>query len=96
MLNCDFNGGNGLTDPKSISKNIKMISVADDTIKICRKALFMPPLTPHLEIVFWPALPHFSTDFIKKRCQIVQEIILHQIQAALTNLKHHPFIDDLY
>ena len=94
MVNCDFNGGNGLTDPKSISKNIKMISIADDIIKICRKALIMPLSDPHLEIVFWPALPHFSTDFIKKG-QIVQEIILHQIQAALKNLKHHPFIDHL-
>ena len=69
-----------------------MISIADEIIKICtQKSTFHGPLlTPHLEIVFWLALPHSSTDFIKKRCQIVQEIILYQIQGSPKEFETSP------
>ena len=46
-------------------KDTKMISIAFKTSKLAKKALFMaPPQTPISKIVFWAALPHFSTDFV--------------------------------
>ena len=67
MMNCDFNSGNGLIDPKSMSENIKMISIADDIIKICNKkkknTFHDPPLTPHMEIVFLAGTPSFFNRF---------------------------------
>ena len=73
----DLNCRNVLIDPKSI-QDPKMISIADEIIKIGKKKkkeLFMTPSDPTSKIVFWVALPHFSTDFIKKRCQNVQELL---------------------
>ena len=60
-----------------------MISIAFKNHQNLQKSTFHdPPQTPTSKIVFWAVLPHFSTDFIKKRCQNVQEIILHPIQGS--------------
>ena len=61
-----------------------------------KKSSFHGPLmTTHLEIIFWPALPHFSTDFIKKGVKLFRRSYCIKYRAALRNLKHHPFINAL-
>ena len=93
-MNCDFNCRNGLIDPKSIYQDPKMISVAFEIIKICKK--YFSWQTPTSKIVFWAALPHFSTNFIKKGDKLFRRSYCIQIRAALRNLNHHTFIAHLY
>ena len=56
----------------------------------------MTPLRPHLKNRFLGGTLSFSTDFIKKRCQNVQEIILHQIQDSPKEFETYPFFTPAY
>ena len=73
MVKSDLSCRNGLIDPKSILKDSKMISIADETIKIGKNTFHDPLRPPHLENRFWAALPHFSTDFIKKSIKMLRD-----------------------
>ena len=50
-----------------------------------------PPYTPIAAVVFWPTLSHFSTDFLKKRCQTDQGHMLHQIRLSPKVFETSPF-----
>ena len=69
-----------------------MISIADETIKIGKKARCMTPQTPHLVNHFLGGTPSFFNQFHLKRCQNVQEIILHQIQGSPKEFETSPFL----
>ena len=73
-LNFNFDSGNGLIDPRSISQDIKLVLKGFELIIIWGKPFFIrPPFRPHPEIVFWPALSHFLTDFFKKGVKLLRK-----------------------
>ena len=92
-LMCNFNIGNGLTDPKSVFQDIKLILKVFKINKIWVKPFFSRPPHPvrSPKIVFRPALSHFWVDFLKERYQIAQEDLPLQVRQVpyLIFLKHH-------
>ena len=80
-LMCNFNSGNGLTDPKSVSQDTKLILNVFEINKIWVKPFFFrPPSSSQPKNSFLARTVSFFGRFFKERYEIAQEDLLLQMR----------------
>ena len=80
-LMCNFNSGNGLTDPKSVSQDTKLILNVLEINKIWVKPFFFrPPSSSQPKNSFLARTVSFFGGFFKERYEIAQEDLLLQMR----------------
>ena len=84
-LMCNFNSGNGLSDPKSVSQDMKLILKVFEINKIWVKPFFFrPPSSLQPRNSFLVRTVSFFGGFFKERYQIAQEDPLLQTRHVPT------------
>ena len=70
-----------------------MVLSANKTVQVLPRCKFPDPLrTPTSKFVFRAALSNFSSDSFKKGVKMLRRSHCIKCGAALSNLKHHPFL----